>query len=103
MSLNWETDASLIPDWHRASPKYIYDLTYIHGQHGGNIDTGMISFGREDEGACWDAYLGIPIEKRIMDSFNNYRSSKKMQIIFDFNCDNRINDLIKKYGLGSLF
>lgn len=101
LSINWETDGSLIPDWHRESPQYIFDLTYIKGQHGGGINNGLYRNGFEGWGD--PAEPGVPIDKRIMESFNTYKKSKKMQKYFDHYFDVKISNLKHKYGLQGLF
>lgn len=99
--INWRTDASLIPDWHRASPKYIYDLTYLKGQHGGGINNELYRNGIAGWGK--PVIIGVPIDIRIGKSFEQYKKSKKMQSYFDYYFDTNFNNCIRKLGLELLF
>lgn len=99
MLIKWETNASLIPNWHRASPSYIYKLTYKHGYHGGHLPGSEESYSQ----LSIPAMIGEPIDKRIKDAFNAYKDSGKLQTNFDYYLDFRINSLIAKYGLENLF
>ena len=97
LKLYWETSGSLIPDTHRASPQYIFDLTYEYGQHGGNIGTGLII------GASYTAVKGSPINDRIMRVFDTYKKSNQLQLYFNHYSGVNFKRKIKEYGLDNLF
>lgn len=111
LSLNWETNGALIPDSHRASPEYIFHLTYELGQHGGSAGNGLW------RNAIWDkeinqlisweygdsAKKSIPIDFRINQAFTKYKNSKKLQKYFDSYFYSNFYKRIAKYGLSKWF
>jgi hypothetical protein len=100
LSFEFETSPSFIPNYHRASPAYIYDLTYLHGYHGGHINGGDTE---AFSNLSIPAMIGEPIDDRIENKFKEYRDSKKFQSYFDQNFIANVHEAIAKYGLAGLF
>lgn len=111
LSLNWETNENLIPDTHRASPEYVFHLTYELGQHGGSASNGLLRRGiwvREiNRLIFWEwgdpAKKGMPINFRIQQSFMKYKKSKKIQKYFDYFLIKNFNNIVKKNDLSTWF
>lgn len=111
LSLNWETSGTLIPDSHRASPEYIFNLTYKLGQHGGSIKKGLWRTAIWDKDTkrltSWEwgdpTKKGMPIDFRINQSFIKYKKGKKLQSYFESYFCNNFYQRINKYGLSKWF